>query len=82
MPGISFVLVLLAVADTEVEAGTEPDLVALVVALDDIHSSCLRSGYSQAVVKGIRLAVVEVVAASPPAHWTAANSLSASELDS
>lgn len=41
-PGTAFDLVGLAVADTEAAAGTEPDLGVLVVALDDIRSSCSR----------------------------------------
>jgi hypothetical protein len=81
-PGTVFDLVLFAVADTEAEAGTGPDLRALVVVLGDIHSSCFHSAYSQVVVKCIRPAVEEVVAASPPAKRKAANSLFVCELDS
>jgi hypothetical protein len=82
VPDISFVLVLLAVADTEAEVGTVPAQVALVVVLDGIHSSCLHSAYFQVVVKGTRPAVGEAVAASPPENRKAGHSSSASELDS
>jgi hypothetical protein len=81
-PGTVFDLVLFAVADTEAEAGTGLDLGALVEVLGDIHSSCFHSAYSQVVVKCIRPAVEEAVAASPPAKRKAANSLSVCELDS
>jgi hypothetical protein len=86
VPGTAFDLVGLAVADTEAAAGTGPDLGVLVAALDDIRSSCsrwgLHSAYSQAVVKDIRPAVEEVVAALPPVSWKVVSSLSVCGLDS
>jgi hypothetical protein len=82
VPDTAFDLVSLAVADTGVEAATGPGLEAPVVVLDDIHSSCLHSAYSQVVVKGIRPVVGEAVSASPPAKRKVANSLSVCELDS
>jgi hypothetical protein len=82
----AFDLAVLVVADTEAVAGTEPGLGVLVVVLDDTHSSCLHSSlhsaHSLVVVKGIRRAVGEAVAASPPASWKAASSLSGYGLDS
>ena len=54
-------------ADTGAEAATALGLAELVVVLGDIHSPCLHLAYSQVVVKGIRQAAEEVVAASPPA---------------
>jgi hypothetical protein len=86
VPGTAFDLVVLAAADTEAAAGTEPGLGVLVVVLDDIHSSCSRSGlrsaYSQGVMKDIRLAAGEVVAASPPVSWKVVNSSFVCGLDS
>jgi hypothetical protein len=82
VPDTAFDLVLLAVEDIEVEAGTGLDPGALVVVLGDIHSSCFHSAYSQAVAMGIHPDVEEAVAALPPAKRKAANSLSVCELDS
>jgi hypothetical protein len=79
---MAFDLVSLVVADTGVEAVTGPVPGALVVVLDDIHSSCLHSAYSQVMVKSIRPVVGEADAASPPAKRKVANSLSVCELDS
>jgi hypothetical protein len=69
-----FDLVLLVVAETEAAAVTELALEALVVVLGGIHSSCPRWACFLVVVKDIRQAAEEAVAASPPAKRKAANS--------
>jgi len=79
----AFDLVVLAVADTEVEAAIALGLVELVVVLGYIHSLCLHLAYFLlAVVKDIRQAVEEAAAASPPGKRKAASSLSGCELGS